>query len=189
MSHERPPAPSEVLVFGLAGSGNRRVDRVRPVTLEGLEAGVELVPRHEIGAGARKCAVEDEGSGPLGVGRSEERAQRSAFRDSQQRGSLRSDGIHHSPNVVHPLLQDRDLGRGHPVGQPGSALVEDDQPGERSQPTPEGGLRGVVPGQLDVGDPAGNEDEVDRPLADDLVGDVDLAALGISGLGSQELDS
>src|SRR4029450_11833366 len=47
----------------------------------------------------------------------------------------------------------------------------------------------MVPGGPDVGDPAGNVDEVDRPLPDDLVGDVDIAALGISGLGSQEFDS
>jgi hypothetical protein len=34
-----------------------------------------------------------------------------------------------------------------------------------------------------MGDPAGDEDEIDGPLARHLVGDVNVAALGIPGLG------
>src|SRR6185437_4423241 len=76
------------------------------------------------------------------------------------------------------------LVHGHPVGETGPTLVEDDQPAERGEPPKEGGLQRVFPGQLDVCDPAGDEDEVDCSVPDHLVGEVDVAALGVSGLRS-----
>jgi hypothetical protein len=41
----------------------------------------------------------------------------------------------------------------------------------------------VLPDKLDVGDVPGDEDEVEVALAEDLVGDVDVAALRVPGLG------
>ena len=40
----------------------------------------------------------------------------------------------------------------------------------------------LLPRELDVRDEARHEDEVDRPLAEDLVGDVDGAAPGVARL-------
>jgi hypothetical protein len=41
----------------------------------------------------------------------------------------------------------------------------------------------VLPDKLDVGDVPGYQDEVEVALAEDLVGDVDVAALRVPGLG------
>jgi hypothetical protein len=40
----------------------------------------------------------------------------------------------------------------------------------------------LVPGELDVRDPPWDEDEVDGPVADHLIGDVNVAALGVPGV-------
>ena len=42
-------------------------------------------------------------------------------------------------------------------------------------------------GKLDVGDDAGHDDQIDRPLADRLIGDVHVAALGVAGDGKLEI--
>ena len=186
--HERAPAPAVILVDRSTGSRDGGVDRVRPVPLERLEASVELLLGHQAGARAREGAVEDERSRPLRIGRREERAQRPAFRDPEQRGPLRAGRVHHGPHVVHPLLEDRQLVHRHPIGEPGAALVEKDQPQERREPAEKGGLERVLPGQLEMSDPAGNEDEVDRPVADHLVGDVNVTALGVTSLRNHKVD-
>ena len=69
------------------------------------------------------------------------------------------------------------------VGQPGAALVEEDQARERGEPLEEARAARLLPVQLEVGDEPGHEDQVDRAVADDLVGDVDVAALRVAGLG------
>ena len=45
----------------------------------------------------------------------------------------------------------------------------------------EGGHCGELPHIGEVGDPTQDEDQIDRPLADDLVGDVDVAAPRVLG--------
>jgi hypothetical protein len=35
---------------------------------------------------------------------------------------------------------------------------------------------------VEIGDVTGDEDEIDRPVADHLIGDADVAALGVAGL-------
>ena len=42
----------------------------------------------------------------------------------------------------------------------------------------------LVPERVQVGDPPVGEDEVDRTIADDLVGDVDVAAPSVPGFES-----
>src|SRR5205823_11406522 len=72
------------------------------------------------------------------------------------------------------------------IGQARAALVEDDQTREGGEPLEEARQRRLLPRQLDVRHPARDEDEIQRPFADDLVGDVDVAAAGEAGLRSHE---
>ena len=75
-----------------------------------------------------------------------------------------------------PEVLDRDA-----VGESRPALVEQDQPRERGEPGEEPRVLRHLPAHLDVRDPAGHPDEVERPLADDLVGDVGVAAPDVAG--------
>ena len=181
-SQERSPGLAIARLVRAARRGHAGIDRVGPVALELLEPRVELLLGHQLRARAREGAVEDQRGRALRVGRGEERAHRAALGDAHQRGPLRPDRVHDRADVVHPLLQDRQLVHGHPVGEPGAALVEDDQPCERREPPAKGRLERIVPGELDVRGPARHEHEVDGPVADHLVGDVDVAALGVPGL-------
>ena len=68
------------------------------------------------------------------------------------------------------------------IGEPGPALVEEDQPREGREPAEEARVARLLPRQLEVGDPARDKDEVERAVADDLIGDVDVAAPGVARL-------
>jgi hypothetical protein len=130
--------------------------------------------------GAPHGAVQHQGSHALGVSGREQHAHRAALRDPKERRPLGSGGVHHRPDVVNPELEGRHLGDG--VGQPVAALVEDDQARERGEPLEEASLRGRLPLELEVGGEAENEDQVDWPVADDLVGNRGVAGLGVPGL-------
>ena len=116
----------------------------------------------------------------LGIGGGEQDAHRPALRESEQRGALRAGGVHHRADVVHAILQRRR--RGDRVGKPRAALVEQDQPRERGELVEEARDPRVRPLQVQVRDEARHEHEVERTVADDLVGDVDLTALRVVGL-------
>ena len=62
--------------------------------------------------------------------------------------------------------------------RPGAALVEEDEPPDRGEPPVEAGQLRVLPAGLEGADPAVDEDEVERSVADDLVGDPDVVAAG-----------
>ena len=51
-----------------------------------------------------------------------------------------------------------------------------------TQPLKEPGRSRFFPHELDVGDPPGKEHQVQRSIAPDLVGDVDVTTLGVPGL-------
>jgi hypothetical protein len=72
---------------------------------------------------------------------------------------------------------------------PGRALVEDDQPRERREAGEEVGKVRLLPGDLDVRDEPGNQDEIDRAIADDLRGDADVAALRVPGFRPHGVNS
>jgi hypothetical protein len=88
--------------------------------------------------------------------------------------------VHHGAYVVHSVFEWRR--RGNRVGKPRAPLVEQDQPRERGKPVEEAGDPRVSPLQVQVRDEARHEDEVERPIADDLVRDVDLTALRVVGV-------
>ena len=87
----------------------------------------------------------------------------------------------HSAGVVHPNLERR-VG-GHGVGHACPALVENDQSGKRGDALEEGAQERNGPRKLDVRGRAGNEDDVERPVAGDTVGDVDVAAARVADFG------
>ena len=67
------------------------------------------------------------------------------------------------------------MGSPRAVGGAGPALVEEDQAGKRSEPLEEADVKGVQPGE-DHAEEEGHEDEVNGTIADDLVGDRNVAA-------------
>src|SRR5205085_376923 len=71
---------------------------------------------------------------------------------------------------------------GHRVRLPCAPLVPDHHAGEGGQTFEEMPEVRHLPVELDVGDKAGNEDEVERALAKYLVGDAHAPALGVPGL-------
>jgi hypothetical protein len=146
-----------------------------------LDAGRRPPPRvvavlGELGQGR----VERERRRPLGVRRGEEQTQRPAVRDAEEGRLLRVDGVHHGTHVVHPLLEGWHAL--HRVRKPGAALVEDDQARERGELLEEARDRRVLPVPLEMTEEARHVHEVDRPLAQHLIGDARVAATGIPRL-------
>jgi hypothetical protein len=132
-----------------------------------------------VGMGALRIgAVDDEGPHPLGIRGGEEDAHRPAFRVPEERRRLAPDGVHDRSHVVHPRLEVREPHVS--VGQPGPALVEADEPGERPEPPQHVGIGRVLPVDLEMREEPGDEDEVERGdvfrEAGDLVCDVHLSA-------------
>ena len=116
----------------------------------------------------------------LRIGGGEENAHRPALRDSHQERAPRSSGVHDRHEVVHALFQRGELL--HWIRETSAAPVEEDQPREARQPLEERAEGRLFPRILDVGDPTGNEHQIDVPMAYHLVGDVDVSAFRVSGL-------
>jgi hypothetical protein len=130
----------------------------------------------------REDAVEDECGRSLRVGRREEHAHQTALGEAEDGRAFTVDRVEHGSHVVHPLLERRQAIRRNGVGETGAALVEQDQPGEAREALEDVGVRRLVPHQVDVRDPARYVDQVERPFAHDLVGDVQVATLRVASL-------
>ena len=87
--------------------------------------------------------------------------------------------------VVHARLQVRDFAGA--IREFSAALVEGDQARERRQPLEKATVGRELPSVLDLIRPAARVDEIQRALADDLVGDVEIAALRVSDLSSDDV--
>jgi hypothetical protein len=87
---------------------------------------------------------------------------------------------HHRPYVVHPLFERGK--RANAIRETGPALVEQDDPGELRQAAKEPCERRLGPGAFQVRHPPHHENEIDRSVADGLVGDVHVAAARVTGL-------
>ena len=116
----------------------------------------------------------------LRVGSGEEHAHRTTLRVPEQHGPLGADSVHDRTQVVHADLEGGEVLQWHRVGKAGPSLVERDQPREGSEPVEEARQARVFPHHLDVGDPSRHVDEIALPRAHHLVGDVDLATLGVT---------
>ena len=181
----RPPAPE----FGIAGHGGcpfLQTHRPSPLLRNlfeeflalcfGWSPGIALVA-DALGIGADH----DQGRGAFRVGGRKERRHGAALGDAAQGGTLRTGRVHDGPDVVHALLQGGQPVERHPVGKAGTPFVEKDQPGEGRQPAQESGEGGLGPEVLEVRHPAHHEDQVQRTVAQHLVGDVDVATTSVVG--------
>src|SRR5207244_365755 len=125
-------------------------------------------------------AEENGRTGSIRMGRREQRGQPASLGEPEERGAFGTNGIEHRQHVVYLLFQRWELCRS--VGEPGSPHVKDDQSRERGEPIEESSKRRLFPLVLDVAERTREKDQVDRPATDRLVGDVDIAATGVSGL-------
>src|SRR5262249_35393432 len=92
-----------------------------------------------------------------------------------------ADRLQDGTDVIDALLQGRDGRR--PVGQPRSTPVEANEPAERAHPLEQPHPVGTLPGEVEMQNRSGRPEEVQRTIADDLVGDVDVAALRVLDRG------
>jgi hypothetical protein len=113
--------------------------------------------------------VQDQRPGALRIGRRELDRDETPGGHSEDRRLLGSDRVEHDPRVFHPLF---DVDVNGPVREAHPALVEEDQAAERGQPAHQAS-RPCRPPRVEVGDVPGHDDEVERPVAHHLVGEVD----------------
>ncbi len=135
-----------------------------------------------------RAAHHHERPGPLGVGGREQRAHRPALGVAQDGGALHADVVHDGAHVVHAGLERREVVGLDPVGEPDPPLVEEDQARERREPLVETLDRLDLRGGVEALHPAVDEDDVERPLAHDLVGDVDVTVLRVARLPGHALN-
>jgi len=157
------------LALGLHDSGHPVVERGCPGIVVGSQS-------------LRERPVRDEGARALRIRRREDDGHTSAFGMAEQRGALAADRVHHGAHVVHAHFDGRQVRDIDAIRQPRAALVEEDEPAERRKVAERSGLPGLFPHQLDVRHEARHVDEIERPIADDLVRDAQVAALRILGL-------
>ena len=171
-------------VVGDAGRHGAHADRRAPALRVGAEGLlVVLAARCPRIAGladpARVGPVHDERARAFRVGRGEKGAHRPAFGDPEERRLPGARRVHHGAHVIHALLERRQVGIGDPVGHPGAPLVEENQARKRGQAVQKAGDERILPLVLDVRDPAAHDDQVERRIAHDLVGDVHVATPGV----------
>ncbi len=118
----------------------------------------------------------------LGVRGREEQRDRAAVPLAEQSGTLTPGRVEHSADVVGAFLEVRHVLRRHRVGEADSALVEHHQAREGREAAEEVCDRRLLPVHVEMRDPAGHVDKVHGPVADDLVGDVVVAALRVPRL-------
>ena len=128
---------------------------------------------------------QDQGTDAFGIRCGIEHAHRSRSADTHERGPFRTGGIAHRPNIVHPLLQRRQLGEGDGIREARTPLVEDDQAAERRKPLVIASRHRRVPEELEVGQPVRHEDQIRRAVADDAVGDADAVRVRVSRFGNR----
>jgi hypothetical protein len=109
---------------------------------------------------------------PLRVRRAEQCRQRSPVVVADDERPLGSHSVEDRAEIVEPRLHRRDHRQA--VGQTHAALVEQDHARPRAQLADEALERRQLPEDLDVRNERVHEDDIDRAVADDLVGDVDV---------------
>ena len=105
--------------------------------------------------------------------------ERATLGEAEDGGPLRPGGIHDGTDVGHLGLEVGETIEGHGIGQAGSPPVVDDQAPDGGQPPPLARQVRDLPERLDVVHPALDQNQVEWALAQDLIGDVDVAVLRI----------
>src|SRR6266566_9397837 len=127
---------------------------------------------------ARRRVDQNQGRRSLRIGGREQRAERPAIAEAADNRTLGPSRVHHRTDVVHPHLE---RGPDDAVRHACPALVEEEEATQRRQAAEELRLRRILPDELHMVGQARNEDEVELPLPDLLVGDVNVAAERVVG--------
>ena len=124
--------------------------------------------------------MHDQRRGTRRISRTEKSAHRSALGRAKEGGLIRSNSAHHRSDIIHTHLKSGHVGNS--VGQAGAAFVEKDKARERCKPCKEARECGLFPIDLNVRYPSRHEHNVSRAFAQNLICDVDAAAMGIPGV-------
>ena len=104
----------------------------------------------------------------------EEDGLRATLAHTEDGGLSETDGVHDGLDLGHPIIQRANLR--HRVRQPDPGLVEQKDATEGGELVEEGLEFGHGPEQLDVADHRPDEDELDRPVAEHLIRQAEIAA-------------
>jgi hypothetical protein len=107
----------------------------------------------------------------------EHHGDRSTVTQTGDDGLSEADRIHHSLDLGRSILQRANFW--HRVRQPDPGLVEQGNATERSELLNERLELGEGPGQLDVADERPDDDQLDWPVAEDLIRQAQIAARGV----------
>jgi uncharacterized protein (TIGR03083 family) len=130
------------------------------------------------------CRVEqDKGTTSFGKRGSKEHGKRATFGEPQDGRAFRARGIHDGSDVRHLVSRSGRRSSGTGSDMPVPRRSKNDQTAEGSQPPLLAGQLGDVPEGLDMVHPTLDHHDVQRALAQDLVGEMDLAVLRVLGGG------
>ena len=124
---------------------------------------------------------EDEAGAALGIGGRKEHTDARARPAGPENGGFRAGRVHHCAHVVHRRFERLHLADA--IRQAGPALVEHEHAAARGKTLDVTHEQRLLPGRQEVSGNPTDEDDVGRALADDLVGDRDVAATGVLHVG------
>ena len=122
----------------------------------------------------REGAVEDQRPRSLRPCCREDDGGRATLAHPEDGGFSEADGVHDGLDLGHPIIERANFR--HRVRQPDPGLVEHRDATERGELVEEGLEFGHGPEQLDVADQRPDEDELDRPVAEHLIRQAEIAA-------------
>jgi len=131
---------------------------------------------------AREGVDQDQRRDALGVARGQHDRHRPAFGVADDGSAARAGRIQRGQRIVHPLLERRQRVERHRTGHAGAALVEADHAAAAGQALVVQRAAGLVPHRVDVGRPAGDEQDVALAFAEGLVRDVAPVRRCVAGL-------
>jgi hypothetical protein len=114
-------------------------------------------------------------------GRGIEQRHRPALGYPEQRRAFAPDLVQDCLNVVHALLKGEDLRAS--IRHAGAPLIEQDDAAERAEAPEKCTVVGRLPDRVNVRNKAGNEQQVERTLAENLIGDMNVVTLDVAGGG------
>ena len=159
----------------LTPSSRRLAKLPTPVAL-GLRPRIVLRPH---AAGSR--VIERQPRRPLRIRGCEQDRQPAPFLRRPQGSFLDVEVVEHGADVVHPRFEIRHFA--HAIRETRAALVEHDDARERGEAFDLPDPQRLLPGGQELGQRAADEDEIERPRAEDLVRDRGASAPGIANVG------
>jgi hypothetical protein len=136
---------------------------------------LEVVPPVE--AEVREGAGEDQRPRSLRSCCREEDGDRAALATPEKDRSFEADGVHDGLDLGRPIIQRANVR--DRIRQPDAGLVKQKDTTERGDPLEDGHEFGHGPIQLDVAGERPGDDELDGPVAEYLIRDAEIAALGV----------